>query len=70
MNIERIRLAMRKFLGVHDFRNFCKKDADLGGGQPDEDGAEEANFMRRMYHLELHSVHVNNTNDRLSIWMI
>lgn len=29
MNMEKIKEAVKKYLGVHDFRNFCKKDDSM-----------------------------------------
>lgn len=29
MNVDRMRLALKKFIGLHDFRNFCKKDESV-----------------------------------------
>ena len=41
--------SAKKLVGLHDFRNFCKKDVSLGAkAQPDNDG-EQQNFMRRIF---------------------
>jgi len=37
MNIDRIKSAAKKYLGVHDFRNFCKKDESVKREEDDFD---------------------------------
>ena len=49
MDIELIRLAARQFLGMHDFRNFCKKDNSAGQLEDDD----EQNFLRRIYQFDI-----------------
>ena len=44
MNVPRLAKAALKLLGLHDFRNFCKKDESVF--KPDD---EETNYMRRIY---------------------
>lgn len=47
LDIEKMQQAARLFLGMHDFRNFCKKDNSAPGASLDDD--EEQNFLRRIY---------------------
>ena len=64
MDIKRIESACRKLIGLHDFRNFCKKD---DSSMPDEDG--EQNFMRRIFNFSVEPVHINQSDPHLSMWM-
>lgn len=43
LDIEAMREAAKAFVGVHDFRNFCKVDASK----------QITNFMRRIYHADI-----------------
>jgi tRNA U38,U39,U40 pseudouridine synthase TruA len=38
MDIEKIKSACKKLVGLHDFRNFCKKDESI---KNEDDEAEE-----------------------------
>lgn len=67
MNLNRIAKALKKFIGVHDFRNFCKKDESMK--LDDEGFGEEQNFIRRIYNFEIEPVHINQENEKLSIWV-
>jgi tRNA U38,U39,U40 pseudouridine synthase TruA len=44
MNVALIAESAKKLLGLHDFRNFAKKDENVF--RPDD---EEQNFLRRIY---------------------
>ncbi len=44
MDVRLIASSAQKLLGLHDFRNFCKKDENVF--RPDD---EDQNFMRRIY---------------------
>ena len=42
MDIDRIRQGCKKLIGLHDFRNFCKRDDSfknsIGGEEDDDEG--------------------------------
>ena len=67
MDIDKIKEACKKLIGLHDFRNFCKKDESF----KDEDGdmEDQQNFMRRIYNFSVEPVQTNQSNDKLSMWM-
>ena len=44
MDVRKIAEAAKKFIGLHDFRNFAKKDESVF--RPDD---EDQNCMRRIY---------------------
>ena len=54
MCIERIKAACQKLVGLHDFRNFCKKDESLRG--EDDEAEEQQNFMRRIFNFSVELV--------------
>eukprot|EP00347_Sterkiella_histriomuscorum_P000431 403375889 len=66
MNIEKMKQAARKYLGIHDFRNFCKKDESVKL----EDDEDDQNFMRRIYRFDIVQQHINVQNEKLSIWHV
>ena len=57
MNIENIAKAARKYLGIHDFRNFCKKDESVKFSGEDDENGDEQNYMRRIYRFEILPMH-------------
>ena len=61
MNIDRIRQACKKLIGLHDFRNFCKRDDSFKNSKDNEDEEDEGqqNFMRRIYNFSVEPVHIN-----------
>lgn len=44
MDVRLIAEHSKKLLGLHDFRNFCKRDDNVF--RPDD---EDQNFLRRIY---------------------
>jgi tRNA pseudouridine38/39 synthase len=56
LDIELLRKTARKFIGVHDFRNFCKPDKALERYM-DIDG--ELNYIRRIYSFETEAIQEN-----------
>lgn len=71
MDIDRIKQACKKLIGLHDFRNFCKRDESFKVSKENEDDEEEGqqNFMRRVFNFSVEPVHINQTNLQLSMWM-
>ena len=69
MNIEHIKSACKKLIGLHDFRNFCKKDESFKANPDDDEYEEQQNFMRRIYNFTVEPVHLNHENPSLSMWM-
>ncbi len=63
MDVAKIASAAKKLLGLHDFRNFAKKDENLF--RPDD---EEQNFMRRIYIFRTLLVTKNKTNPGLNVY--
>jgi tRNA pseudouridine38/39 synthase len=63
MNVSLIAQSAKKLLGLHDFRNFGKKDENVF--RPDD---EEQNFMRRIYVFRTQLVTRNKTNPGLNIY--
>jgi tRNA pseudouridine38/39 synthase len=59
MDVTRIKYACTKLIGLHDFRNFCKKDESLKHNIDDDDFEEQQNFMRRIYNFTVEPVHIN-----------
>lgn len=51
MNIELMAKAAKKYLGLHDFRNFCKKDETMK--LEEDEQYDDQNFMRRIFRFEL-----------------
>lgn len=51
MDLDKMKQAAEKLVGVHDFRNFCKKD---DSSILDDD--EEQNFMRRIFCIDFKPV--------------
>ena len=49
--------ACKKLIGLHDFRNFCKKDDSLKN-EDDEIEAQQ-NFMRRIFNFSVEPVQIN-----------
>jgi len=49
VDIGKIQKAAKLLVGIHDFRNFCKKDDAVAGPEGDED----QNFMRRIYQFRI-----------------
>ncbi|KAI9810805.1 MAG: hypothetical protein M1832_001107 [Thelocarpon impressellum] len=47
LDIDAMREAARHFVGVHDFRNFCKVDASK----------QITNFQRRIFHADIEEMH-------------
>lgn len=64
MNIPLIAKSALKFIGLHDFRNFCKKDDAMIGVTPDE----EQNFLRRIFSFRTVLVQKNQQCPSLSIY--
>jgi tRNA pseudouridine(38-40) synthase len=58
MDIDKIKSACKKLIGLHDFRNFCKKDESLKNYIDDEE-EEQQNFMRRVFNFTVEPVHIN-----------
>lgn len=50
LNIPAMRTAAHKFIGLHDFRNFCKTDASK----------QIENFERRMFHADIECLDLNH----------
>jgi tRNA pseudouridine38/39 synthase len=69
MNIDKIKSACKKLIGLHDFRNFCKKDESFKANPDDDEYEEQQNFMRRIYNFTVEPVHLNHENSSLSMWM-
>jgi tRNA pseudouridine38/39 synthase len=67
MDIELIKSACKKLIGLHDFRNFCKKDDSYKN--EDDDPEDQQNFMRRIFNFTVQLVHQNLGNPKLSMWM-
>jgi tRNA U38,U39,U40 pseudouridine synthase TruA len=63
MDVKKISESALKLLGLHDFRNFCKKDENAF--RPEE---EDQNFMRRMYTFRTQLVSKNQMNPALSVY--
>ncbi len=63
MNVALIAESAKKLLGLHDFRNFAKKDENVF--RPDD---EEQNFLRRIYIFRTQLVCRNPTNSNLNIY--
>ena len=63
MDVRLIAKSAQKLLGLHDFRNFCKKDENVF--RPDD---EEQNFMRRIYTFRTQLVSRNQMNPGLSVY--
>lgn len=66
MNIDRIKSACQKLIGLHDFRNFCKKDDSLSSHskagedlEDEENCGGQQNFMRRIFNFRVEPVHTN-----------
>ena len=53
LNISRLAKAAKKFVGKHDFKNFCKPDTSMVRYE-DIDG--ELNFTRRIFSFEIEAV--------------
>ena len=56
LDIELLKKTARKFIGVQDFRNFCKPDKALERYM-DADG--ELNYIRRIYSFETEAIQEN-----------
>ena len=76
MDIDRIKSACRKLIGLHDFRNFCKRDESMTQKsvlnelqQLDDDDEGQQNFMRRIFNFSVEPVHINHQNPQLSVFM-
>ena len=63
MNIPLLAKSALKLLGLHDFRNFAKKDDTVF--RPDD---EEQNFMRRIYLFRTQLVQRNSVNPGLNVY--
>ena len=59
MDIEKIKHACTKLIGMHDFRNFCKKDESFKSNIDDDEFEEQQNFIRRIYNFTVEPVHIN-----------
>lgn len=57
MEVERMKSACKKLIGLHDFRNFCKKDDSLKN--EDDEIEEQQNFMRRIFNFSVEPVQIN-----------
>jgi tRNA U38,U39,U40 pseudouridine synthase TruA len=65
MDMELISVACKKLIGLHDYRNFCKKDENFHL----EDDMDGENFMRRIYDIRIEHVQTNSTNHALTSYM-
>ena len=63
MNIQLIAESAKTFIGLHDFRNFCKKDDSVL--RCDD---EEQNFVRRIFSFRTQLVRKNTKYPKLSIY--
>lgn len=57
MDMKKIESACKKLIGLHDFRNFCKKDESFKN--EDDEQEDQQNFMRRIYNFKLEPVQIN-----------
>ena len=68
LEIALVKKCARDFLGLHDFRNFCKKDPGMGFNDDDD----EQNFLRRIYQFEIldvgDSVHMAVIKGSAFLW--
>ena len=71
MDIDLIKTACKKYIGLHDFRNFCKKDesAKFGLEAALDDQEAQQNFMRRMYSFQIVEVSENKYNKEFNVCM-
>jgi tRNA pseudouridine38/39 synthase len=58
MDIELMNRAAGRLIGLHDFRNYCKKDDSLIKGPDDE----QENFMRRIYKFSVELQHQSHSH--------
>lgn len=63
MDVRLIAEHSKKLLGLHDFRNFCKRDDNVF--RPDD---EDQNFLRRIYSFRTQLVSKNQMNPALSVY--
>lgn len=60
LDLNLVREAATKLVGMHDFRNFCKKDESAKFGFEAEDGEDATqNYMRRIYSFRIVEVSQN-----------
>ena len=57
LDIPRLTAAAKKFVGRHDFKNFCKPDPAANKGYEDIDC--EPNYIRRIFSFEIEAVGPN-----------
>ena len=69
MDIELIRSAAKKLLGLHDFRNFCKKDKNLKTVDGDDKDPADVCYLRTMYKFDIEFVQSNSDDDTLDVYM-
>ena len=63
MDINRIMSACKKLLGLHDFRNFCKKDESFKF-EEDEGDEDSANYLRRVFNYSVEPIHINQEDEK------
>lgn len=64
MNLEKMKLAAEKLIGLHDFRNFCQKYDE----ENFEEG-EEQNFIRRIFSIKFLPVFGEGMSDHLKMYV-
>ena len=70
MDVDLIRQSCKQYIGLHDFRNFCKKDESAKFGLQAEDPEDaEQNFMRRIYGFRIVNMSENKYNPEQNVCM-
>lgn len=72
MDVSKIKEACKRYVGMHDFRNFCKMDesAKFGFEANNEDGEDAGqNFERRIYSFKIVEVSENKYDSNKNVCM-